>query len=236
MTDFSRHMAAVATRLLGDPNKALSSPKEWRYGTHGSLSVNLERGTWYDHEQGKGGGVIDLICRETGRPNGVAIEWLRAEGFDIEEPRQHTGRRIVVTYPYRDEHGNLLFEVCRFEPKDFRQRAPDGAGGWRWSLKGVRRVLYRLPELVAAAPDVTVFLTEGEKDADRLASLGLIATTCPGGANKWRSEYTETLSGRKVVILPDNDPAGAEHAETAKARLTGTASPAPGSSRSMMTP
>ena len=223
MTDLSRHMAAVATRLLGDPNKALSSPKEWRYGTRGSLSVDLEKGTWYDHEQGTGGGVIDLICRETGQPNGVAIEWLRAEGFDVEEPRQHAGRRIVANYPYRDEHGKLLFEVCRFEPKDFRQRAPDGAGGWRWSLKGVRRVLYRLPELVAASADTTVFLVEGEKDAERLASLDLIATTCPGGANKWRPEYTEALAGRKVVILPDNDPAGAEHAEIVKARLTGKA-------------
>ncbi len=223
MTDFSQHMAAVAKRLLGDPNNVLSSPKEWRYGTRGSLSIDLEKGTWFDHEKGTGGGVIDLICRETGRPNGVAVEWLRAEGFEVEQPRQHAGRRIVANYPYRDEEGKLLFEVCRFEPKDFRQRAPDGTGGWRWSLKGVRRVLYRLPELVAAPTDATVFLVEGEKDADRLASLGLIATTCPGGANKWRPEYTEALSGRKVVILPDNDLAGTEHAETVKERLTGTA-------------
>ena len=191
----------------------MSSQLEWRYGTRGSLSVDLEKGTWFDHELNVGGGVIDLICRETGQSNGAAFEWLCAEGFDVDEPAQHAARRIVATYPYRDEQEEVLFEVCRYEPKDFLQRAPDGAGGWRWSLKGVRRVLYRLPELVAAAPDVTVFLAEGEKDADRLSSLGLIATTCPGGANNWRSEYTEALSGRKVVILPDNDPAGTERRE-----------------------
>ena len=221
--DLSRHMAAVAARLLDDSNKVRSSPTEWRYGTHGSLHVDLEKGIWFDHEQGVGGGVIDLICRETGRSNGAAFEWLRTEGFDVEEPRQHTGRRIVTTYPYRDEQGKLLFEVCRYEPKDFCQRAPDGVGGWRWSLKDVRRVLYRLPELIAAPREVVVHLVEGEKDADRLASVGLVATTCPGGANKWKAEYTGALSSRKVVILPDNDPAGAEHAETIKKRLTGKA-------------
>ena len=73
MTDFSRYMAAVATRLLGDPNKGMSSPKEWRYGSRGSLSIDLEKGTWFDHEKGTGGGVIDLICRETSQSNGAAI-------------------------------------------------------------------------------------------------------------------------------------------------------------------
>ncbi|MCH8952041.1 MAG: hypothetical protein IID49_07950, partial [Proteobacteria bacterium] len=93
-TDLSRHMAAVATRLLGDPNIAMSSPKEWRYGNRGSLSVDLERGTWFDHEQNTGGGVLDLIHRETGQSNGAAFDWLRAEGFEVEQPRQHAGRRV----------------------------------------------------------------------------------------------------------------------------------------------
>jgi hypothetical protein len=43
--------------------------------------------------------------------------------------------RIVATYDYQDEHGNLLLQVCRMEPKDFRQRRPDGNGGWKWSTK-----------------------------------------------------------------------------------------------------
>ena len=127
-TDLSQHMAAVATRLLGEPNKALSSQLEWRYGTRGSLSVDLEKGTWFDHELNVGGGVIDLICRETGQSNGAAFEWLCAEGFDVDEPAQHAARRIVATYPYRDEQEEVLFEVCRYKPKDFLQRAPDGAG------------------------------------------------------------------------------------------------------------
>jgi len=62
---------------------------------------------------------------------------------------------IVATYDYRDEAGKLLFQVCRFDPKDFRQRRPDPSAldGWTWKTTGVRRVLYRLPELLAAVKD-----------------------------------------------------------------------------------
>ena len=51
--------------------------------------------------------------------------------------------RIVKTYGYCDENGTLLFQVVRFEPKGFRQRRPDGYGGWIWKLQDTRRVPYR---------------------------------------------------------------------------------------------
>src|SRR5262249_49084426 len=78
------------------------------------------------------------------------------------------------------------------------------------------RVLYRLPELRAADPSMPVFLLEGEKDADALAALGFVATTSSGGAEKWKlaaDNYNESLRGRDVVILPDNDDKGGAHAE-----------------------
>src|SRR5690606_11913344 len=73
-------------------------------------------------------------------------------------------------------------------------------------------LLYRLPELIAAPPDVPVFVCEGEKDAQRLADEGLIATTGSCGAGKWREGFSEHLAGRDVVILPDNDDVGRKHA------------------------
>jgi putative DNA primase/helicase len=75
-------------------------------------------------------------------------------------------RRIVAAYDYRDAEGKLLFQVVRFQPKGFRQRHPDGKGGWVWNLNGAPRVLYRLPELLAADPSAWVFVPEGEKDTD----------------------------------------------------------------------
>jgi hypothetical protein len=103
------------------------------------------------------------------------------------EAVQGAPRRIVKTYDYRDEQGVLLFQVVRMEPKDFRQRVPKAGGGWSWSVKNVRRLLYRLPELVTADPAKVVFLPEGEKDVGRLVSLGFVATCNPGGAGKWKS-------------------------------------------------
>lgn len=93
----------------------------------------------------------------------------------------------------------------RYELRGFSQRRPDGNGGWIDNLHGVRRVLYHLSEILDKQ---TVFLAEGEKDADRLWSLGLPATTCPGGAGKWLQEYNHYLASKRVVTLPDNDNPG----------------------------
>jgi len=121
---------------------------------------------------------------------------------------------IVDTYDYTDQTGTLLFQVCRREDKSFSQRRPDGNGGWDWSVPADIRTLYRLPEVIAAVEKGRrIFLTEGEKDVDRLTAEGLVATCNPGGAGKWESQYTETLRGGHVIILPDNDPPGKEHAE-----------------------
>jgi hypothetical protein len=126
-----------------------------------------------------------------------------------------------ATYLYLAEDGTALFEVCRLPGKRFAQRRP---GADTWGIKGVRRVLYRLPELLTADPEASVFVCEGEKDADNLSALGLTATTNPGGAGKWRREYSEHLRGRRVVILPDNDDAGRKHAAQVAASLRGVAS------------
>jgi hypothetical protein len=118
-----------------------------------------------------------------------------------------------MKYCYRDRNGELLSQLQRYDPKAFRQRRPDGNGGWVSNLDGVERVLYRLPELLAADPARRVYVVEGEKDADNLAALGFVTTTNPGGAGKWNASYSEVLCGRSVVILPDNDEAGRTHAE-----------------------
>lgn len=133
-------------------------------------------------------------------------------------------RKIVATYDYTDELGELLFQVVRFDPKDFRQRRPIGGGGWEWKLAGTRRVLYHLPQVLAAtSAGEPVYVVEGEKDADALADLGLAATCNPAGAGKWRSEYTTALSGAKVVIVADKDEPGRKHAFAVAASLAGRA-------------
>lgn len=144
------------------------------------------------------------------------------------QPQQPQRREIVATYDYRDEQGQLLFQAVRFNPKTFSQRQPDGQGGWMYNLRGVRRVLYRLPDLLKELKgrngQASVFICEGEKDVDLLWSKGLLATTNPMGAGKWRDEFADVLQGIEVVILPDNDDAGRNHAATIAQSLHGKAS------------
>lgn len=130
-------------------------------------------------------------------------------------------KKIVATYDYTDEAGNLLYQVVRYEPKGFAQRVPDG-NDWSWKLGNIRRVPYNLPDILAQ-PDKPVFIVEGEKDADVLNSHGLLATTNAGGAGKWRDEYSAALRGRDVVVIPDHDEAGLDHLNKVVRSLTGNA-------------
>ena len=128
-------------------------------------------------------------------------------------------KEIVDTYDYKDELGKVLFQSVRFIPKDFAQRHSDGNGGWTWNLKGVRRVPYRLPELLAS--EGRVFIPGGEKDVETLMKHGLTATTNSGGEGNWKPEFNKYLQDRDVVVLEDNDPKGRKHGKIVAESLQG---------------
>jgi hypothetical protein len=165
-------------------------------------------------------GQLLFKCR-TGCDQAAVLEALRQR--KLWPDRDNARPRIVATYSYRDEHGALRYQVVRREPKDFRQRRPNGSPeSWLWNMQGVEPLPYRLPELLGD-PDAVVFIAEGEKDVDNLAELGLVSTTNHGGAGKWRDEISRWLAGRHVVIVPDNDDTGRTHARDVAQKLTGTA-------------
>ena len=180
--------------------------------------------------QGDNGGAV-LHCHAGCEPAAV-LAILGLTLADIMPPRAEVASkakdnrkpRIVVTYDYRDEAGDVVFQVVRYDPKDFRQRRPKPGGGWDWSVKGVRVVPYHLPQLLAE-PTRAVVVVEGEKDVDNLARIGVLATCNAGGAGKWTADHAQYLAGRSVAILPDNDNAGRQHAEQVAALLQGIAKP-----------
>ena len=124
-----------------------------------------------------------------------------------------------VIFTYRNMDGTIAYQVVRKAPKEFKQRRPNGGNQWVWNMEGVKRVLYRLPEVLAAERAQEIYIVEGEKDADRLSLYKLTATTNSGGAGKWSDEYSDYLRGRAVVILPDNDRVGKQHGETVAASV-----------------
>jgi putative DNA primase/helicase len=137
------------------------------------------------------------------------------------QTRPGRAAKVVKTYDYQDQNGNLLFQVVRSEPKKFWQRRPDGNGGWINEIKSLPELVpYRLPGVIKAEK---VFIPEGEKDCDRLVQLGLTATCNPMGAGKWRDEYNKHFHGKRVVILPDNDSPGRNHSYTVARNLHGVA-------------
>ena len=143
-----------------------------------------------------------------------------AAGIELRELFTDSGstKGAVAEYSYSDESGRILYQVVRFEPKSFRQRRPDGRGGWVWNLNGTRRVLYCLSDVLKAK---SVLIVEGEKDCETARQIGLVATCNAGGAGKWREEYSDSLRGKRVAILADADDPGRKHAREVAASLAG---------------
>lgn len=175
-----------------------------------------------DIDVGRDGRVL-LICR-AGCDQGAVISAAGLDAQDLFPPRPRQSREIEATYDYVGADGVLRYQVVRRVGKQFVQRRPnpDAPGEWIWNMKGVQRVPYRLPQLLEAIEQSRrVFIVEGEKDADRLVSLGLVATTHAGGAGKWSHELAAWFRGAHVHILPDNDTPGMVHVYGTKADPSG---------------
>ena len=120
-------------------------------------------------------------------------------------------RREVTRYRYQDRHGNVRYMSVRYSPKDFRLLAADGLG----AIGGEPRLLFRLPDVLeAVAAGRWIVFVEGEKDVETLTVKGFVSTTIAGGVNGTLPEdMGVTLTGAKIAIIPDNDPAGRRFAE-----------------------
>ena len=200
----------------------------WRSDSDGG-SVAVDRDKWFDHVAKEGGDAIRLVERARGLRFPDALAWLANwAGLPADSGAAYIpeaqGRQPTAIYDYTDERGNVLYQALRYEPGDdgrhktFRQRRPDGNGGYVWSVKGVRLVLYRLPAVMAAE---CVWIVEGEKDANVLVAAGECATTNVGGAGKWLEAYAEYLRGKEVVLCGDNDEPGRKHTAEVLASLAG---------------
>ena len=198
-----------------------------------SLHINLNSKTYFCQACKAGGGVLDFIATKKqltiGEAAKLAKSWVNLPPanvikFQPTTPPKATytpnSRDITAIYDYPD------YQVVRYEPpnfeKTFRQRRPDGHGGWIWNMEGIRLRLYQESELHEAE---TVFIVEGEKDVETLKTHGIIATCNTGGAGKWLDEHSPILAGKEVIILQDNDEAGRNHTAQVAASLDGYAAP-----------
>ena len=172
--------------------------------TNPSLSIN----------EGPGGRV--LVHCHTGCSQRSVIDALKERGLwnTAENGQWNT---TEASYEYCDADGRLIYMVHRFPSKRFRQQRADG----QWTMEGVERVPYRLPDWIEGQ---RVLVVEGEKDVETLRTFGLHATCNSGGAGKWSADIAPYFRDMSVTILPDNDEVGRSHARSVAASLEGIAS------------
>lgn len=209
----------------------------WRGGDN-SNSVHLDKETWCDHgDSGNGGTALDLVAKvKFGGDLNQAQEWLgdllglTPHMVTSPNPVGNCGSHYeslladgyseIRRYDYRDTAGMLLFQVIRLhhpeKSKQFLQQAANG----NWRVRGIPQVLYNLPKI---ANEPWVCVVEGEKDVETLIAWGIPATCNPGGAGKWRDEFTAVLADKDVILLLDNDPAGQTHGAIVSGALAGKA-------------
>jgi len=205
------------TRCIG-----FSSDGDWfhcsRLGEGTRCKYHDGSQTWSHKARG------ECPCGETHAPGDPNDDWkphearsaARKKPAEIRQIGDTERAKVVATYRYLDLNGALLYEVCRTEPKSFRQRRPDGKGGWLWNMKGATPTLYQIPELIPAlqAGD-SVIVCEGEKDVDALRAAGCVATCNTGGAGKWRDELSRAFLHAdrcEIRVIQDRDEPGRAHA------------------------
>lgn len=164
-----------------------------------SLAVNIknESWVWYCHSCEEGGSIIDFVMKQEGISKGDAINKLK-EYYHIENEKP----KIVKRYEYKKED-KVQYVINRYKPKDFRADR---------KMTGIERIPYHYDDIKKA---LTVWLVEGEKDADSVCKIGLIGTTFPFGKNHWQPEFSKYFKGKAVYICLDK---GAEKEAERRAR------------------
>ena len=209
----------------------------WRNGTNPE-SVVIDAEKWFDHAANTGGGIIELCAvSKFGSTDAVAIqnaqeflgEWLNLDEVTFRKAAPSEKSRYnelleagyiqKAKYDYVDLSGEIVYSVYRLEHPEKKKEFVQGTPG-HWGISGITPIPYNWPAVNASDWCVIV---EGEKDVETLKAFGIPATTNSGGAKKWRPEFANYFEGKKVIILPDNDAVGMEHAELVARDLHGHA-------------
>ncbi len=216
-------MAHYDSVQKGNRWRCLKSENHNNSDTNPSATIQNDRLTCHSQGCFQGDDIFTVTGKMEGRSSFKDQKAKIEEQFRL-NGHQTTKKKIVATYDYMNAEGQLLFQTVRYDPKDFKQRRPDGRGGWIWNLKDIELSLYVLPKVMQAD---SVLILEGEKDVKTAYDLGLPegwAATCnPMGAENWRDHYSESLRGKDVVVCPDRDEPGQRHGELVAQRLQGIA-------------
>jgi KaiC/GvpD/RAD55 family RecA-like ATPase len=194
----------------------LRAPCPVHGGKDTNFSIEAETGQSFCHSQCSRGWDVISLEMELG---GMDFPKSKAEVFRIiGRPEMNwQDRDVEATYDYRNEAGDLVYQVVRKTGKRFMQRRPTGVPGkWNWGLGSAPPVPFRLPELLKAK---VVGICEGEKDCLNLVRAGWDATCNNGGAGNFKATLAPYFAGKHVALFADNDEPGRKHVENVAALL-----------------
>ena len=225
--DWQRIAPDVAKQLLGEPSS--TSSKEFRWGTHGSLTLNLESATWYSFEHDTGGGIIDLIKHMNQDVNTV----LKQFGYDLalqsndslissfstppvtkakSNARSFTREQMIDLYKnavvkvkYSDSFMVLRFPDGHYIKQKYAPFSLNADGSWSMKRpEGLLPIYY-----TDKHKDKPIIINEGEKALRGCEALyDGDSCTWHGGVNSWEKADWSPIFGRDVWVFPDNDEAG----------------------------
>ena len=232
MIEITQYSKEIAIALLGEENKRLSSSSELRFGSHGSMSIDLGKGTWYDHETEEGGGMVSLIKKHHGED---VSQFLRSIGVEDLKPVSISNGAVKPQKTYSSSQMQELaktaelvsrysdtFCVMRFKGKSIRpfSRLADGT----WQMKRPQGLL---PLMLSneGSQDLPYLVVEGEMDHLGARTLYPGIVVCwHGGASAIESSDWSALKDKEVIVWPDNDEPGFKAAKAIKVGLKGIAS------------
>lgn len=187
-----------------------------------SLSFNSKKRVFHCFGCQAAGTLWQFLERYKGMSKTEAFAYINKAINGSKTEYRDPDSKAEAIYHYHDEKYKPVKKVLRFPGKRFQQRRADGTE-WLPHAKGVKPLLYKLPYLQFAS---TVFLTEGEKDADRVHALRLldcygseVVGTTSGSATSWNASLAGDLVEKRVVIFRDSDEAGRKYAENVSESL-----------------
>jgi putative DNA primase/helicase len=226
--DIKNYYEGELTSIKWDSKGQGTAKCPFHSDTKPSLSVDSKKGLFNCYGCKAKGNIFEFYKKMHHVDYEKACDALsKMAGLTPQTPASNAGSssktvsKLIACYDYKDGTGKLIFQVVRYAPKSFSQRRPDGKGGWINNLSGVITIPYNLQEVMKAS---TVFIVEGEKDVETLRRHGLVASCNSMGAGKWKQEYNGYFQGKEIIVLPDNDDQGKQHAINVIDNLKGIAS------------
>jgi len=187
-----------------------------------SCSVSTIKGCFNCFGCDRKGSITDLLSQMRNIPKAQAFRMISEESNTPIEYRDPDSS-IEAIYSYVNKSGRTVKQVLRYRGKRFSQRRPGTGGEWVWSTAGVPPLLYNAFRLPFAS---TVILCEGEKDCETVMGLGLVDPhgidvigTTSGGADSWTDGLADDLTGKRVILIPDDDPAGDRYVDQVQQSL-----------------